>query len=99
MLGDADLAAGNALVETSVVGVDRCDVQIGNHVTVDRNVLSDLVAFAVGDLFAIEFPGNFGCRIAAGNALQKDRWTRVECLFGKCLSNDGRIDCDTKDAV
>lgn len=93
MMNDSDLRSGNALVQTSVLRLSRRDVQIGDDVAVDSDVLADLEALGVGDFLAVELPRNLGRWIAASNALDEDGVARVQDFLGESLTDDWWVDC------
>lgn len=93
MFGCADFAARETFVESSVVGMNCCDIQMRNNISIDCHILSNLIAFAVRDFLSVQFPWYFRCWITAGDATQKHRWTWMQGLFGECLTNDRWVDC------
>ena len=94
MLGGADFGRGDALVQTAVVGDDGADVEVRDDVTVHGHVLSHLQPVAVGQLLAVQLPGDFGCRVARRHALQEHRRTGLESFFGECLSQLRWLNCE-----
>lgn len=91
MLCNAHLTSGDTLVQTTVIPVDRRDIQVRDHVSVHCHILADLVALVVGDLLAVQLPGDLRGWVAASDTLQEDRWPRVDGLFGEALSDDGWV--------
>lgn len=57
------------------------NVEIGNNIAIDGDVLSYLETFRVGQSLAVEFPGDLGSRVSAGSTLEVDTWSRLQCLF------------------
>lgn len=72
------------------------NVEVRHYVAVDSDVLSDLEALGVGQFFTIEFPSDFGGRITAGSALEKDTWSRLQSFFVEGRSNLRRLNCKKK---
>lgn len=93
VLNDSNLRCSDALVQTTVFGLSRCDVEIRHNVTVDCNILADLEALWVGYFLSVKFPRDFRSWIATGDALDEDWIVRVENFFGESLSDDWWIDC------
>lgn len=63
--------------------MDAGDVEVGHDVTVDRDVLAHLEALSVGQLLAVELPGDLGRWVTAGSALEEDAWSRLKGVFVK----------------
>lgn len=72
--------------------MNRCNVQIRNNVSIDRNILSYLITLTVGNFLSVQFPWNFRCWITTSDTFQKDWWARMQCFFGEGLSNNWWID-------
>lgn len=91
--GITDLRCSDALVQSTVIGVDARDVQMRHDVTVDRDVLAHLQSLGVRQAFSIEFPGDFGSGISAGDTVQKHARSGLKSLLGEGLTNLRRLDC------
>lgn len=83
----------NALVQSSVVGVDARDIEIRDDIAVDIDVLSNLKTFGVWESFSVEFPGNLGGGISASDAVQENIGSRLKCLFRESLFDLRWLDC------
>lgn len=99
VVNNSDLRSRDTLVETTVLGLSRCDVQVRNDVAIDSDVLADLEAFRVDDFLAVEFPRNFRSWVAASNAFNEDWVAWMEDFFGESLTDDWWIDCRKKKQI